>query len=80
MAHRVRVVWPSMSVTVVAEILCVIPRRKRLSFTLPEFRRWLFRDSAGAVSDALIDSTVVISSGLALREYALAGMGANLVS
>ena len=53
---------------------------KCLSFTLPEFRRWLFRDSAGTVSEVLIDSTVVISSGLALRECALAGMGPTLLA
>lgn len=51
-----------------------------LSFTLPEFRRWLFRDSAGAVSEVPVDSTVVISSGLALRECALAGMGPTLLA
>lgn len=52
-----------------------------LSFALPEFRtRWLFRDSAGTVSEVPIDGDVVISSALALRECALAGMGPTLLA
>ena len=54
---------------------------KCMSFTLPEFRtRWLFRDSARAVSEVAIDGDVVISSALALRECALAGMGPTLLA
>lgn len=53
---------------------------KCLVFNLPEFRAlWLFRDAGGTVSEVPIDGDVVISSGLALRECALAGMGPTLL-
>lgn len=54
---------------------------KCMSFTLPEFRsRWLFRDTAGIVTEVPIDGEVVISSALALRECALVGMGPTLLA
>lgn len=50
-------------------------------FTLPEFRlRWLFRDRTGIVTEVPIDGEVMISSALALRQCALAGMGPTLLA
>ena len=50
-------------------------------FTMPEFRsRWLFRDSAGIVTEVPIDGELVISSALALRACALADMGPTLLA
>ncbi len=57
-----------------------LSHHKCLVFNLPEFRAlWLFRDVGGTVSEVPIDGEVVISSGLALRECALAGMGPTLL-
>ena len=57
-----------------------LSHHKCLVFNLPEFRAlWLFRDAGGTVSEVPIDGDVVISSGLALRECALAGMGPTLL-
>ena len=54
---------------------------KCLLFTLPEFRsRWLFRDTAGTVTEVPINGEVLISSALALRACALAGMGPTLLA
>lgn len=54
---------------------------KCLAFTLADFRsRWLFRDASGEVSEVAIDADVVISSALALRECALAGLGPTLLA
>lgn len=54
---------------------------KCLAFTLADFRsRWLFRDASGDVSEVAIDADVVISSALALRECALAGLGPTLLA
>ncbi len=50
-------------------------------FTLPEFRScWLFRDPAGVVTEVPVDGEMMISSALALRECALAGMGPTLLA
>lgn len=58
-----------------------IGNHKCLLFPLPEFRsRWLFRDTAGKVSEVPVDGDVVISSALALRECARVGMGPALLA
>lgn len=62
-----------------------VPRDLRhhrcLLFTLPEFRsRWLFRAANARVQEVPVDGDVVISSALALRDCALAGMGPTLLA
>jgi hypothetical protein len=45
-------------------------------FPLREFRsQWRFRDAAGTITDVPVMVDNVISSALALRECALAGIG-----
>jgi DNA-binding transcriptional LysR family regulator len=51
-----------------------------LLFTFPEFRsRWLFRNSHGIVNEVPVNGSILISSALALRESALAGLGPALL-
>jgi DNA-binding transcriptional LysR family regulator len=51
-----------------------------LLFTFPEFSsRWLFRNSQGLVTEVPIKGDILISNALALRECALAGLGAALL-
>lgn len=52
-----------------------------LLFTLPNFQsRWLFYDRDGLISEVCVDGDIVISSALALRDCALAGMGPALLA
>jgi DNA-binding transcriptional LysR family regulator len=49
-------------------------------FTLPEFRsRWLFRDKAGAVTEAKVGGDLVMSTALAIRVATLQGLGPALL-
>jgi DNA-binding transcriptional LysR family regulator len=51
-----------------------------LLFTLPGFRsRWTFRDKKGELTEIPVQGRVLISSGLALSDCALAGMGLALL-
>ena len=48
---------------------------------LPQYRsRWLFRDAAGANLSVAVQGRLVISSPLALREAAIAGLGPALLA
>lgn len=52
-----------------------------LLFSLPAFRsRWLFRDAAGAVTEAPVRGGMVLSNALALRDAMLAGLGPALLA
>lgn len=52
-----------------------------LLLALPAFRaRWLFKDAQGSVEEVAVDGDVVISSPLALRTAALAGLGPALLA
>lgn len=54
---------------------------KCMTFALPDFRtRWLFRDAKGMVREVPINSEIVITSALALRECAIAGIGPTLLA
>jgi DNA-binding transcriptional LysR family regulator len=58
-----------------------LSRHKCILFTQPEFRsRWLFRDTAGAVSEVPIEGELIISNALAIRQCALAGLGPTLLA
>ncbi len=58
-----------------------LSRHKCILFTQPEFRsRWLFRDTAGAVSEVPIEGELIISNALAIRQCALAGQGPTLLA
>lgn len=46
----------------------------------PYRTRWRFRDAAGAVTEAPVRSACVLSSALALRDAALAGLGPALLA
>ena len=51
-----------------------------LLFSLPAFRsRWTFRDKKGELTEIPVQGRVLISSGLALSDCALAGMGPALL-
>jgi DNA-binding transcriptional LysR family regulator len=52
-----------------------------LTFPLPGFRdRWLFReDAGGAKSEVRVKPRVLMTNGLALRDSAIAGLGASLL-
>lgn len=50
-------------------------------FTMPEYRsRWMFKDKQMNVSSVNINSSLSISSALALREAVLCGMGPSLLA
>ena len=50
-------------------------------FSLPELRpRWLFKDGTGRVTEVPVAGDVVISSFLALKEAAVAGVGPALLA
>jgi len=52
-----------------------------LLLALPDFRdRWLFRDRTGAIEEVAVTGNLVISSALALRDAALAGLGPALLA
>ncbi len=58
-----------------------LARHDCLLFTLPEFRtRWLFRDARGAIQEVPVQGDLVISSAMALRDGALAGLGPALLA
>jgi DNA-binding transcriptional LysR family regulator len=49
-------------------------------FSLPQFRgRWIFRDAAGALSEAAIGGDLVISTALAIHEAVRLGLGPALL-
>lgn len=51
-----------------------------LRFHLPDFKlRWMFRSRAGVVTEVPVDGGIVISTALALRDCALAGLGPALL-
>lgn len=52
-----------------------------VTFSMPGFRdRWLFRNTAGGPKTAIaVKPRVLLTNGLALRECALAGLGATLL-
>lgn len=57
-----------------------IAERDCLLFALPAFRsHWLFKDERGAIEDVPVHGRFVISSAIALREMALAGLGPALL-
>lgn len=57
-----------------------ISRQNCLLFPLPGFRsRWLFKDCDGAVETVLVRGNTIISSAIALKQCALAGMGLALL-
>lgn len=52
-----------------------------LVFDLPGYRRrWLFRDKTGSITEVKIASDLSISSALALKEAAMAGLGPALLA
>ena len=54
--------------------------RECLCFPLEGFRsRWRFRDSDGEIEEVLVSGRTVISSAIALRDCAVAGMGLSLL-
>lgn len=54
---------------------------KCVLFIQPAFRtRWLFRDSAGVVSEVPVNGDLVISTALAIRQCALDGLGPALLA
>ncbi len=54
---------------------------KCLVFPLPGFRsRWLFKDADGKVSEVMVKGDLLISSGLALQQCAVDGMGLALLA
>ena len=58
-----------------------LKRHSVLRFTLAGFRdRWLFRDAGGDVSAVPLEGRFLVSSALALREAALAGLGPALLA
>ena len=51
-----------------------------LRFTLPEFRtRWLFSGQDGETKEVPVDGDLIVSSALAMRDCALAGLGPALL-
>lgn len=58
-----------------------LEQHKCVVFTLPDYRsRWIFKDEESNLSSIQIKSDLSISSALALRECALAGMGPVLLA
>jgi len=58
-----------------------LEKHKCVVFSLPDYRKeWIFQDKNLEVARVKIESDVSISSGLALREAALAGMGPALLA
>ena len=57
-----------------------IERHNCLLFSLPGFRsRWIFRDSAGGMSELPVQGRTIISNAGALQQCAIAGMGLTLL-
>lgn len=70
--------WLAANPIATPEALGAVPV---LRFTLPGFRdRWLFRDAAGGVTGVRVDGPLLLSSALAIREAALAGLGPALLA
>jgi DNA-binding transcriptional LysR family regulator len=55
-------------------------RHRCLRFIHPDFRtRWMFRDTAGAVTEVPVDGDILLSGALVLHACALAGLGPALL-
>jgi DNA-binding transcriptional LysR family regulator len=57
-----------------------LAEHRLILFPFPPFRtRWLFRDSGGILLEQAVDGDLILSPASALRDAALAGLGAAML-